>query len=81
MRITSTQKRPSPKAIRSPSGIQGHNAGMRSGGSSPPEAEAKCEIVYNFFNVFRYKLLDLINIRARLGKNILQNHNTKFFED
>jgi len=54
---------------------------MRSGGSSPPEAEAKCEIVYNFFNVFRYKLLDLINIRARLGKNILQNHNTKFFED
>ena len=39
------------------------------------KAEAKCEIS----NVFLYKILDLMNIRAGLGEYILQTHSTKFF--
>jgi len=39
--------------------------------------KAKCEISVYFFNVYLYKILDLTNIRAKLGEYILQTHNTK----
>jgi len=36
------------------------------GDRNPPEAEAKCECT--IFNVFLYKILHLMNIRAGLGQ-------------
>ena len=64
---------------KSPSGVQGQSHGRESGGRSPPEAEAKCEIsVRTISNVFLYTILDLMNTRAGKGEYILQTHSTKF---
>jgi len=46
----------------------------------PQKLKQNVKLVY-IFNVFLYKILDLMNIRAGLGEYILQTHNTNFFED
>jgi len=53
--------------------------GRESGGQSPPEAKAKCEISIQFV-IFLCKISDLMNIRAGLGEYILQTHNIIFLK-
>jgi len=46
----------------------------------PQTLKQNVKFMYNF-NVFLYKIYDLMSIRAGLGEHIVQTHNTKFFED
>ena len=62
-----------------PSGVQVQSPGRGSGERSPPEAEGKCEISV-ISNVFLYKILDLMKLRAGFGEYILQTHKTNFLK-
>ena len=61
--------------------VQGQSPGRWSGEGvlHPPEAEAKCKISVQFFNVSCIKILDLMNLTADVGEYILQTQNTKQF--
>jgi len=53
---------------KSPSGAQGQSPGRESGGRSPPEPAAKCEISIQFLSFSCTKNLDLMSIGAQVGQ-------------